>query len=39
MIIGVFIFRRDFRLVDNGGLYFLSEKVDKIIPIFIFDEN
>lgn len=35
--LGIFIFRRDFRLKDNLGLSELSKKVDKIIGIFIFD--
>lgn len=33
---GIFIFRRDFRLVDNIGLLELSKKCDIIYPIFIF---
>jgi len=36
--IGFYIFRKDLRTVDNRGLIKLSEKVDLIIPIFIFDE-
>ena len=35
--IGIFIFRRDFRIDDNLALSKLSKKVDKIIPIFILD--
>jgi deoxyribodipyrimidine photo-lyase len=35
--LGIHIFRRDFRLYDNNALYLLSQSVDKIIPIFIFD--
>ena len=34
---GIFIFRRDFRLIDNQGLSLLSKEVKEIIPIFIFD--
>jgi deoxyribodipyrimidine photo-lyase len=37
MTIGIHIFRRDFRISDNVALHLLSNKVDKIIPIFIFD--
>lgn len=33
---GLFIFRRDFRLIDNNGLNFLSELCNKIYTIFIF---
>lgn len=36
---GVFIFRRDFRLNDNPGLYELSKDCDKIIGVFILDED
>lgn len=36
---GVFIFRRDFRLTDNPGLYELSKECDKIIGVFILDED
>lgn len=32
----IFIFRRDFRLIDNLGLIKLSQLSDSIIPIFIF---
>ena len=35
--LGIFIFRRDLRIVDNRGLIKLSEKCKYIIPIFIFD--
>jgi deoxyribodipyrimidine photo-lyase len=35
--IGIFIFRRDFRIEDNRGLNKLSENCKSIIPIFIFD--
>ena len=34
---GIFIFRRDFRIIDNQGLFLLSQNVKEIIPIFIFD--
>lgn len=37
--IGIFIFRKDLRLNDNLGLINLSKKCDKIIPIFILDNN
>jgi len=37
--IGLYIFRRDLRLIDNLGLNELSKKVDYIIPIFIIDKN
>ena len=36
--IGIFIFRRDFRIFDNGALWMLSKKVDEILPVFIFDD-
>ena len=32
----LFIFRRDYRVVDNNGLIWASEKCKNIIPIFIF---
>jgi deoxyribodipyrimidine photo-lyase len=35
--IGIHIFRRDMRLPDNNALHLLSQEVDYIIPIFIFD--
>ena len=34
--IGIFIFRRDFRIIDNIGLTALSKKCKTIYPIFIF---
>jgi deoxyribodipyrimidine photo-lyase len=37
--IGIFIFRKDLRIIDNRGLIKMSEKVNKIIPIFIFDPH
>ena len=36
--IGIFIFRRDLRLIDNIGLLNLQNEVDVIIPIFILDK-
>ncbi len=36
IIKGIFIFRRDFRLMDNVGLLELAKKCDLIYPIFIF---
>jgi deoxyribodipyrimidine photo-lyase len=33
---GLFIFRRDLRIVDNNGLHFLSELCKNIYTIFIF---
>ncbi len=35
--IGIFIFRKDFRLEDNRGLNLLSTKCKVVLPIFIFD--
>jgi len=35
--IGIFIFRKDFRIVDNRGLIKLFNQCKKILPIFIFD--
>lgn len=37
--IGLFIFHRDLRIIDNTPLIELSKKVDKIIPLFIFDDR
>lgn len=34
---GIFIFRKDLRIVDNRGLVKLAKECDKIIPVFIFD--
>jgi len=34
---GIYIFRKDLRIIDNRGLIKLSEKCKEIIPIFIFD--
>jgi deoxyribodipyrimidine photo-lyase len=33
---GLFIFRRDFRIIDNNGLNLLNEKCKNIYTIFIF---
>ena len=33
---GLFIFRRDFRVIDNVGLNLLNNICKKIYPIFIF---
>ncbi len=35
--IGIFIFRKDLRIVDNRGLNKLNKICDNILPIFIFD--
>jgi deoxyribodipyrimidine photo-lyase len=37
--ISVFWFRRDLRLDDNVALYHVLQSGNKILPIFIFDEN
>lgn len=34
---GIFIFRKDLRIIDNRGLIKLSNSCKEIIPIFIFD--
>jgi deoxyribodipyrimidine photo-lyase len=36
--IGIFIFRRDHRIIDNHGLHALSAIVSKVIPVFILDD-
>ena len=36
--IGIHWFRLDLRLNDNPSLYQLSKEVDKILPIYIYDE-
>ena len=36
---GIFIFRKDLRIVDNRGLIKLFNECDEIIPVFIFDSN
>lgn len=33
---GLFIFRRDLRIIDNNGLHLAHSKCEKIHPIFIF---
>jgi len=33
---GLFIFRRDFRIIDNKGLHHLASLCESVIPIFIF---
>jgi deoxyribodipyrimidine photo-lyase len=33
---GLFVFRRDFRITDNRGLYRANEVCESIVPIFIF---
>ena len=33
---GLFIFRRDFRIIDNNGLNLANETCKNIYPIFIF---
>lgn len=37
--IGIFIFHRDLRAVDNLGLIDLQKKCKEIIPVFIFDKK
>ena len=37
--IGIHWFRYDLRLKNNPSLSNLSKKVDKVIPIFIFDPD
>ena len=37
--IGIHWFRLDLRLNDNPALFQLSKEVDKIIPIYIYEEN
>ncbi len=39
MTLGIHWFRQDLRLENNPSLISLSKKVDKIVPIFIFDSN
>ena len=34
--LGIFIFHRDFRIVDNIGLYESAKLCKKIVPVFIF---
>jgi deoxyribodipyrimidine photolyase len=33
---GLFIFRRDFRVVDNNGLNLLNSLCKRVYPVFIF---
>lgn len=37
--IGIFLFRKDFRIHDNLALYSLFQKCSAVIPIFIFDPS
>ena len=37
--IGIHWFRLDLRLNDNPSLIHLNKEVDKIIPVFIYDDN
>ena len=37
--LGIFIFRKDLRIIDNRGLIELSKISKEIIPIFIFDSK
>lgn len=37
--LGIFIFHRDLRMIDNLGLIELQKKCSAIIPIFIFDKS
>ena len=39
MSISIFIFRRDFRIIDNTSLQLLLKSKDKILPIFIFNKK
>ncbi len=39
MKVGIHIFRKDLRIVDNLALNDLNKKVDKIIGLFIFDSK
>jgi len=36
---GIFLFHRDFRIIDNTALHALAATVDEIIPCFIFDDR
>lgn len=38
-IVGVFVFRRDMRLVDNHGLLMLMGRAKTIIPVFLMDKD
>ena len=37
--IGIHWFRLDLRLSDNPSLFQLTKEVDKIIPVYIYEEN
>lgn len=37
--IGIFIFRRDYRITDNYGLIQLSKQCKKVLPVFILDPH
>ncbi|ARA72237.1 Deoxyribodipyrimidine photolyase [Kaumoebavirus] len=37
MSLGIFIFRRDLRVIDNNGLNQICRECEKVMPIFIFD--
>jgi deoxyribodipyrimidine photo-lyase len=37
--IGVFVFRRDLRLVDNHGLIELGKACKKVLPVFLLDKH
>lgn len=37
--ISIFWFRRDLRLDDNAGLYFVLKENEHVLPIFIFDTD
>jgi deoxyribodipyrimidine photolyase len=34
--VGIFIFHRDFRIIDNVGLNAFCELCDSVVPVFIF---
>ena len=37
--IGIHWFRLDLRINDNPSLIYLNKEVDKIIPVYIYDET
>ena len=37
--IGIHWFRLDLRLNDNPSLIHLTKEVDKIIPVYIYEDN
>lgn len=39
MSTGVFIFRRDLRVYDNGALFKISQKCGRVYPVFILDSS